>query len=72
MPIFEYRCLECDKDFELLVFGNQEVSCPACEGNNVKRLLSVFSHKSDGDFSSSHGSSCSSCGATSCGTCGVS
>ena len=70
MPIFEYHCVECDKDFEVLVFGNQEVFCPTCEGNKIKRLLSVFSHKSDGDFSSSQGSSCSSCGATSCATCG--
>ncbi len=72
MPIFEYRCVECDKDFEVLVFGDQEVSCPTCEGDNIKRLLSVFSHKSDGDSSSSQGSSCSSCGATSCATCGAS
>jgi len=72
MPIFEYHCVKCDKDFEVLVFGNQEVSCPTCEGSNVKRLLSVFSHKNDGEFSSSQGSSCSSCSATSCATCGVS
>lgn len=70
MPIFEYRCVECDKDFEILVFSNQEVSCPTCEGDNIKRLLSVFSHKSDGDSSSSQGSSCSSCSAASCSTCG--
>jgi len=52
MPIFEYHCVKCDKDFEVLVLGSQEVSCPTCEGSEVKRLLSVFSHKSDGDFSS--------------------
>ncbi len=72
MPIFEYHCMECNKDFEVLVLGDQEVSCPICEGNKVKKLLSTFSHKSDGEFSSSQGSSCSSCSATSCKTCGVS
>jgi hypothetical protein len=55
-----------------LVFGNQEVSCPTCQGKNVNKLLSVFSHKSsNGEFSSSKGPSCSSCSATSCNTCGV-
>jgi hypothetical protein len=53
-----------------LVFGDQEVSCPACNGINVKKLLSTFSHKSDGEFSSSKGSSCSTCSATTCNTCG--
>jgi len=72
MPIFEYHCTECDKDFELLVFGDEHVSCPTCQGNKIKKLLSAFSHKSDDGFSSSHGSSCSSCSATSCGTCGIS
>ncbi|MFB0532959.1 MAG: zinc ribbon domain-containing protein [Desulfatiglandales bacterium] len=72
MPIFEYHCMECGKDFEVLVFGEQEVACPECKGKKINKLLSVFSHKSDGEFSSSKGSSCSSCSATSCHTCGVS
>jgi len=72
MPIFEYHCTKCDKDFEILVFGDQSISCPICKGNNVKKLLSTFSHKSDGEFSSSMGSSCGSCSATSCKTCGSS
>lgn len=53
MPIFEYHCMECDKDFETIVFGDQEVVCPLCTGKNVKKLLSTFSHKSEGEFSSS-------------------
>jgi hypothetical protein len=55
-----------------LVFGEQEVACPECKGKKINKLLSVFSHKSDGEFSSSKGSSCSSCSAASCHTCGVS
>ncbi len=72
MPIFEYHCMECDKDFETLVLGDQDVLCPLCTGKNVKKLLSAFSHKSEGEFSSSKGSSCSSCSATSCNTCDTS
>jgi hypothetical protein len=52
------------------VFGNQKITCPDCNGKKVKKLLSAFSHKSDGEFSSSKGSGCSSCSTTSCSTCG--
>jgi len=48
MPIFEYHCMECNKEFEVLVLGDQEISCPTCKANNVKKLLSTFSHKSEG------------------------
>ena len=71
MPIFEYYCIECDKDFEMIVFGDQEVLCPLCSGKQITKLLSTFSHKSKGEVSSSKGSSCSSCNATSCNTCGT-
>ena len=70
MPIFEYHCMKCDNDFEVLVLGNQKITCPACNGKKVKKLLSSFSHKGDGAFSSSKGSACTSCTATSCSTCG--
>ncbi|RLB07275.1 MAG: zinc ribbon domain-containing protein [Deltaproteobacteria bacterium] len=72
MPIFEYQCLECGEGFETLVFGDQDVCCPKCSAKNVKKLLSTFSHKSNGKISSSKSSSCSSCNATSCKTCGIS
>ena len=71
MPIFEYHCMECDKGFEMIVLGDQEVSCPLCSGKNVTKLLSIFSHKSEGAISNSNGSSCSSCSATNCNTCGA-
>ncbi|MCK4729146.1 MAG: zinc ribbon domain-containing protein, partial [Desulfobacterales bacterium] len=40
MPIFEYHCMKCDKDFEVLVLGNQKITCPTCNGKKVKKLLS--------------------------------
>jgi hypothetical protein len=33
----------------------------------VKKLMSAFSHSSEGKFASSQGSGCGSCSATSCG-----
>jgi putative FmdB family regulatory protein len=72
MPIFEYHCMKCDKDFEILVYGDQEVCCPSCNATKVKKLLSTFSHKSDSGFTSSQGSSCGSCSSSSCAGCGSS
>jgi putative FmdB family regulatory protein len=69
MPIFEYHCATCDKEFEMIVFGDEKVMCPTCNGKKVKKLLSAFSHKSGGQFSSSKGSACTSCSATTCSTC---
>ncbi|MBW2005550.1 MAG: zinc ribbon domain-containing protein [Deltaproteobacteria bacterium] len=71
MPIFEYHCMECDEGFETIVLDDQEVVCPLCTGKNIKKLLSTFSQKSEGEFSSSKESSCRSCSATSCNTCSI-
>ncbi len=71
MPIFEYRCEQCGKDFEKLVFNRSEpVACPVCEGHHVKKKFSIFGMKSGDSFVSSLGSSCSTCSSHSCSTCG--
>ena len=41
MPIYEYECQNCSKDFELLVTNQVEViSCPHCGSKNVKKFIS--------------------------------
>ncbi|MCF8262397.1 MAG: zinc ribbon domain-containing protein [Melioribacteraceae bacterium] len=60
MPIFEYKCQECDTKFDFLhksVNNIQSVNCPSCNSENAKKLLSTFSSvgESSGDF----GGSCS-------------
>jgi putative FmdB family regulatory protein len=43
MPIYEYRCATCDERFEELARNpDVAVPCPACGGERVERLLSVF------------------------------
>lgn len=56
MPIYEYYCNKCDKDFEKLVFRGEEeqVRCPHCDGGKVGRRMSATSFIS--------GSGLSSCG----------
>lgn len=71
MPIFEYHCLECDKDFEKLVMGtNSQIKCPDCGNMEVEKKFSTFGIKSGATFSSSvASSSCGGCTSSSCSGC---
>ncbi len=46
MPIYEYRCAKCGKEFERLTFAGDdegEIECPACGAKKCKRQMSAFS-----------------------------
>jgi putative FmdB family regulatory protein len=50
MPIYEYRCLDCERTFEALVrSGHDDAECPTCSGNHLTREMSVFASRSNGD-----------------------
>jgi len=67
MPIYEYRCRGCGKDFEkYLPRTSGDVACPTCDSGDVMRKLSVFGMKSDGALVPS-GSAMSSGGGGCCG-----
>ena len=74
MPIYEYHCEKCNKDFECLVFGSEQPDCPACNSTEVCRLMSACGFISKGSggqtVSKSAGSSCTGCKASSCSGCG--
>ena len=42
MPIFEYACRGCGEEFELLVQGMAQASCPSCESLELEKKLSTF------------------------------
>jgi putative FmdB family regulatory protein len=48
MPIYEFRCRSCGHHFEALVRGLAPPLCPACEGQDLERLLSMFAVSSEG------------------------
>ena len=35
MPIFEYHCQDCGREFEQFVTGDRKPACPACQGANL-------------------------------------
>jgi putative FmdB family regulatory protein len=67
MPIFEYRCRNCDHLFEELVFSsltnNEDIICPKCGNNNAEKMISAFSSGGSAGAGSFAGpSSCGSSG----------
>jgi putative FmdB family regulatory protein len=53
MPVFEYRCADCGKKFQILVgvvAGNEEEKCPNCASSNTAKLVSCFArYRSEDD-----------------------
>ena len=45
MPIFEYYCPTCDHNFEKLVRGGEQPTCPTCHSQELKKLFSTFAVK---------------------------
>ena len=71
MPIYEYKCGQCQNEFEKLVLNTSEkIACPKCKSKKVHRVMSALAFSVGGKFKSTASSSCSGCAATSCSTCG--
>ena len=47
MPIYEYRCRDCEKQFQHLILKMDEetgLECPNCGGRELKRLISQVAY----------------------------
>ena len=42
MPIYEYHCRGCGRDFETLVRNSETPACTHCSGEDLEKKLSVF------------------------------
>lgn len=64
MPIFEYQCAACGKEFETLVRNSSTVpACPACNGTDLRKKLSAFATMSVAASSAAEfPAPCQSCG----------
>ncbi len=69
MPIFEYLCKGCGKQFEVLVRGAEKPHCPKCNSTRLEQQLSAFAvaagHSNGGSTESAAEAS------PGCGQCGM-
>ncbi len=73
MPVYEYRCRECDAVFDALrpmKDAEAPIPCPSCASSKTNRKISVFAAHSDGRALAGSQASCASCASSSCATCG--
>jgi putative FmdB family regulatory protein len=40
MPLFEYTCSDCEREFEAFVTADRAAECPSCHGANLLKQLS--------------------------------
>jgi len=66
MPIYEYHCSNCNKEFEKLMgFSDPNINspeCPECQSNNTNRRLSKVASFSSRGSGFSSDSSCGNSG----------
>jgi putative FmdB family regulatory protein len=41
MPLFEFRCRSCEREFELLVRNGETPLCPECNAHQLDKLMSA-------------------------------
>ena len=75
MPIYEYVCQACKKEFETIRPMSQKdaaIACEKCGSEDVKRKLALFYAHSGGSAvpGTSGGCGCNSCSGGECGNCG--
>jgi putative FmdB family regulatory protein len=54
MPIYEYRCGDCEVSFEAFVRRGHldDAECPHCNGHDLSREMSTFAARSNGNGTS--------------------
>jgi putative FmdB family regulatory protein len=66
MPLYEFQCTECDRNFEELVraaMAIADVRCPECGSDHIRRKVSTFASKvSGGGGGAAYASSCAPSG----------
>jgi putative FmdB family regulatory protein len=60
MPIFEFVCKDCGRDFEALVRSGAQPECPRCRSLQLEKRLSVFAAATSAEPA----------GIAPCGSCG--
>ncbi len=72
MPLYEYACRGCGRQFEMIRSMNDAdkiIECTYCKSKDTRRVLSVFFAHSSGKSLADSGSGCGSCSGGNCGSC---
>ena len=72
MPIFEFKCQDCDAYMEILVMNKQEeveMACSKCGSGNLERILSSTSHTVSGGGQTAQSGSSTQTRTCSSGSC---
>ncbi|MGD0574564.1 MAG: zinc ribbon domain-containing protein [Anaerolineales bacterium] len=73
MPVYEYVCEDCGREFDALRAMQQAdapLRCEACGGEHNQRKLSLFFAQSSGrSVPGTSAGSCAGCAGGSCSTC---
>ncbi|MDI6797505.1 MAG: zinc ribbon domain-containing protein [Desulfatibacillaceae bacterium] len=71
MPIFEFRCLKCEKFFELLCMKDEdtrEMACPHCKAVDFERVMSRTNYAVNGPAKGKMAQQTRTCSSGSCTT----
>ena len=63
MPIYEYRCKDCNTCFEKIISSSaaaEKITCAKCKSQNVKKTISAASYRLAGSKSSAAPAGCMS------------
>lgn len=73
MPLYEYKCADCEMCFDALRAMSEAdapIACPKCGSERTGRMISLFSAVGSNGVIAGAGSSCGSCTpSASCATC---
>lgn len=61
MPIYEYACRDCEKEFELLIQGTAQPACPSCLSTDLEKKFSGFAVTSAGPAATAPVGPCAGC-----------
>jgi putative FmdB family regulatory protein len=61
VPLYEYVCSRCRRQFEELVLGHEQPHCPGCGAAEVERILSVVNASTTSKASAAP-DACDTCG----------
>jgi len=62
MPIYEYACQDCGREFETLVRSDTVPECPACHSQRLEKQLSVFATGNAPEAMPAMAGPCGTCG----------